>query len=504
MKFKYHTIENLEGWWVDEYQDSSIEGTVTIPSVVEGQPVTVLEQNAFAYCEKVTKVIIPDPVVLIEQGAFYGCKGLKEVSISNSVKTLNNNLFINCESLESFVLPSGVTYIQSGNIFYGCKNLVSLSVEEGNPVYESPNNCNAIIKKTGGYLACGCQTTVIPEGVTIIGSSAFCGCPFESFEIPDGVEVICRRAFSQCYNLTTITIPSSVNSIGVYDGVNYWGDGTVFNNCPELTSVISYIEEPFEIDVPVFQNYDSNTKSYSFTSATLYVPRGTKAKYEALSPWNNFQNIVEMGGTEEPIELNPIDAETNLDMPAGDNAGNTVVSNVYYNLTGDDGYEPTEGCIVINTTTDMTQVDGEPGSETVKGNFNGLIFQVNDKGVIELDCQTLGLNVLNVKVGSEEPTTVSKNERGIAEVAYDVTEPTYVYIYATSSDAGAPHRVSASENCVKLWSITVKPGATLGIDNVEHSPVAIDHYYTLDGRMLQKAPAEKGVYILNGRKVVIK
>ena len=128
---------------------------------------------------------------------------------------------------------------------------------------------------------------------------------------------------------------------------------------------------------------------------------------------------------------------------------------------------------------------------------------VNGKGVIELDCQPLGSNVLNVKVGNNEPTILTQNERGKLQVAYDVTEPTYVYIYATTSIAGAPHRVSASENCVKLWSLKVMPGAT-GMTSIEHSPVAIDHYYTLDGRMLQKAPAEKGIYILNGRKVIIK
>ncbi len=211
-----------------------------------------------------------------------------------------------------------------------------------------------------------------------------------------------------------------------------------------------------------------------------------------------------MGGVEEPIELNPIENETTIDLAAEDNTENVVANNVYYNLSGDDGYEPTEGCIVINTATDMSLVDGEPGSETVKENFNGLIFLVNGKGVIALDCQTLGTNVLNVKVGREDATVVSKDERGIVEVAYDVTEPTYIYVYATSASSAAPRRVAASENCVKLWSLSIKPGAAVGIDAVKQSALAADRYYTLGGQTLQAMPTKKGIYVVNGSKVVVK
>ena len=477
-------------------QDPSIEGVVTIPSVANGYTVTQVDQIAFAVCDKITKVIIPNTVTYIGQGAFSGCKSLKEVVIPHSVDRLENNLFNECESLESFVLPSSVTYMKGGS-FAGCKSLVSLSVEEGNPVYESPSNSNAIITKAG-YLACGCQTTVIPEGVTIIGEDAFLGCPFESFEIPSGIEEIRSGAFSYCPNLTSITIPASVNDIGLFHG-DHTGD--VFRCCDALTTVISYIEEPFEIEESNFQLYDSNTHNYYFTTATLYVPVGSKERYMATSCWNKFQTIEVIGG--DPIDLNPIDGDTTINMPTEDDVEDTVIDNVYYNLEGNNGYDSSEGCIIINTTTDITSVDGEPGSETIKDNFTGLIFQVNGKGVIELDCQTLGLNALNVKVGTNVPTTISKDERGIVEVAYDVAEPTYVYIYATSAGASAPSLVSASENCVKLWSLTVKPGATLGISPIDNRQLTIEKYYTLDGRKVVN-PTAKGVYIYNCNKVVIK
>ena len=78
--------------------------------------------------------------------------------------------------------------------FDGCFGLTSIVVEEGNSVYDSRNNCNAIIETATNTLLLGIVTTIIPKSVTIIGNSAF----------------------RDCTNLTDITIPNSVTSIGDY------------------------------------------------------------------------------------------------------------------------------------------------------------------------------------------------------------------------------------------------------------------------------------------------
>lgn len=97
-------------------------------------------------------------------------------------------------------------------------------------------------------------------------------------------------AFESCSNLTSITIPNSVTTIGY----------SAFFGCTCLTSVTSLIIEPFEIADEVFQNYNNDTKSYNFTTATLFVPKGTKEKYEATAAWNKFQNIVEIEVSDQP------------------------------------------------------------------------------------------------------------------------------------------------------------------------------------------------------------
>ena len=119
---------------------------------------------------------------------------------------------------------------------------------------------------------------VIPESVTYDGNTY-------------SVTRIGYDAFSHCTDLTSIEIPNSVTSIGGY----------AFANCPALTSVVSEIQEPFEIEKGIFEYFDYDARSYYFTSATLYVPKGTKEKYLATSAWNLFgDNIVEM---ENPTEI---------------------------------------------------------------------------------------------------------------------------------------------------------------------------------------------------------
>ncbi|MBQ9670338.1 MAG: leucine-rich repeat protein [Prevotella sp.] len=102
-------------------------------------------------------------------------------------------------------------------------------------------------------------------------------------------------AFEYCSGLTSVTIGNSVSSIG----------NDAFAYCTGLTSVISLIEEPFEINENTF--YSLVKGHEEFTTATLYVPAGTKAKYESTPAWNKFKNIVE--GIENAVKSVETDAK---------------------------------------------------------------------------------------------------------------------------------------------------------------------------------------------------
>ena len=157
----------------------------------------------FQGCKKLTSVIIPNSVTSIGYGAFSGCSGLTSVSIPNSVTSIDMYAF------------------------WGCSGLTSIKVESGNTVYDSREDCNAIIKTATNTLLIGCNKTIIPNSVTSIGGSSFSGCSsMTSITIPNSVTSIDWQAFKDCSGLTSITIPTSVTSI---DGA-FWG-------CSGLTSI---------------------------------------------------------------------------------------------------------------------------------------------------------------------------------------------------------------------------------------------------------------------------
>ena len=196
--------------------------SVTIPNSV-----TSIGDCAFYKCSSLTSVTIPNSVTSIGDYAFYGCSSLTSVTIPNSVTSIGKHAFYKCSSLTSVTIPSSVTSI-GDQAFVGCSSLTSLSVEAGNTVYDSRNNCNAIIENSTNTLIFGCQNTTIPNSVTSIGNWAFVGCSsLTSVTIPNSVTSIGESAFAGCSSLTSVTIPNSVTSIG-------YG---AFEGCSSLTSV---------------------------------------------------------------------------------------------------------------------------------------------------------------------------------------------------------------------------------------------------------------------------
>lgn len=139
----------------------------------------------------------------------------KSVQIPNTIKKIREGAFFNCENLTEIHIPASVEYIAEGFASY-CRQLKKITVDPGNPFYDSRDNCNAIIHKKTGTLVQGCKKTVIPQGVKIIGNSAFNGCKegLESISIPESVKKISDFAFNECYNLKNITLPNGLQQIG--------------------------------------------------------------------------------------------------------------------------------------------------------------------------------------------------------------------------------------------------------------------------------------------------
>ncbi len=465
-------------------------GSITIKSVYYQNP--SFSETELVIPEKVYVGSTELTVTSIGAGAFSGCPGLTSVTIPASVTSIGAGAFFGCTGLTSVTINSDAIMSQDYSWDYSLVRIFGPQVKSviiGEGVTRIGNFA---------FIYCSDLTSVtIPESVTSIGDRAFDGCTgLTSVTIPEGVTSIGDYAFSYCSSLTSVTIPSSVTNIGAY----------AFYNCPSLTSVISLIEEPFEIGFDVFYDWNNETGQSGFTTATLYVPAGTKEKYLATPAWNQFLNIVEMGL--EPVEQGEtvdfgtdISEDTNID-------GNTV-GDIYYSISSGDGsYDPSEGCIVVTSPTDDETVSGVSGTdifgEDFNAHFTGVVFKVAPgKGTIRVEAQTTGNMVLKVKIGDGEPITMELEGKLKVSFPYNVGEETYVYIYGSENSAAANGmRFAPSTGSLKIYGIEVE-SVTDGIETAtltggdDDAPI-----YNLNGQRVNTP--HRGVYIQNGKKVLVK
>ena len=277
---------------IDSYAFSycrGLEGTLVLPNTLEE-----IGDDAFVYCGFTGVVNIPASVEWIGYTPFYGCDGIegfvvdpanedydsrdncnavissysnelkfgcKNSTIPNGVESIAEDAFSHIGGLTSITIPStvteiggwsfwftgltsitipnAVTYIGT-NPFGGCTELEEIVVEDGNPVFDSRNGCNAIIRTSTNELLAGCQNTVIPDDVTRIGSYAFYYCSTLTGElvIPEQITSIGHYAYEKCTGLTgSLVIPNTV----VYLGESAFANCTGFDGTLTLSENLTYI-----------------------------------------------------------------------------------------------------------------------------------------------------------------------------------------------------------------------------------------------------------------------
>ena len=225
------------------------DASYTIPSSV-----TIIDRCAF-YSSRLRSITIPNSVTRFESSAFRYCRNLESIDIPRSVEYIGYDNFEYADKLTTVTIPNNVTYLGS-SCFTACKKLQEIIVEEGNQYCAS---VDGIL-----YSKDLSQLLAYPAGRTEI-----------SFTIPNHVTTINQAACDYCDYLNSVVIPRSVTSIGWF----------AFMNCSNLTSVTMYKKEPISIS----QSFTSNT----LQNGTLFVPYGSKEKYQAAEGWSAFQHIEE-------------------------------------------------------------------------------------------------------------------------------------------------------------------------------------------------------------------
>ncbi len=245
------------------------------------------DNTSHPYSDDIQTIIIEDGVTSIGSYAFYRLKNLTSITIPSTVISIDP-----ISEQISGPAPgwrSQRSKSEGQSAFLICDKLSSIVVDPNNPVYDSRDNCNAIIKTGTNELILGCNNTIIPNSVRIIGHNAF-SCfdttSSSSIIIPEGVTFIGENAFSGL-NLASVTIPST---IGNYTVQNTDGSTTTYNLIGPMAFNLFNYNLNYEVHSKIKNPYNLIVTAIH-PRVTLYVPVGTKAKYQNRAGWPT--NIVE-------------------------------------------------------------------------------------------------------------------------------------------------------------------------------------------------------------------
>lgn len=220
---------------------NSYSGSISVPETVtnNGTEYSVTKIGGYAFKgSAVTSVSMPEGITSIGFEAFSGCQNLESVALPESLTTLDYDAFNSCQSLKTIKIPSGVTAIP-GSCFYCCSSLESVT---------------------------------IPEGVMTIGECAFQSCNLNALTLPESLEKIGVYAFSGNQSLKSVNIPAKVKTI----------ESNAFHNCG-LTDLV--IQE----GVQTIDNYAFESNSLQ----NLTLPSTIKSiGNEAFRYNNNLQSII--------------------------------------------------------------------------------------------------------------------------------------------------------------------------------------------------------------------
>lgn len=220
-----------------------------------------IAESAFAYCTKLTEIVIPDSVETIGGSAFEGCKNLKTISLPKNLKTIgcyafsktafsknaknwtNGVLYLSNYLLEANTELKSTYKIKEGTIgiaeeaFEENKNLKKVVIPDSvknigeAAFYKCSNLVEVKLSKSLKYIptqmfaeCINLKNIVIPQSVTKVGDEAFYGCEkLEKLVFPNKVTCI-KNSFNYCKSLLSITIPQSVKLIQTQ----------TFEECPKL------------------------------------------------------------------------------------------------------------------------------------------------------------------------------------------------------------------------------------------------------------------------------
>ena len=337
-------------------------GTVTIPSEVDGYPVTGIAAGVFEGECGIETVTLPSTLRFVGERAFKDCSLLEKIVLPDSVTSIGIDAFAGCSGLRDVTAPQCVCSSQMSTVFPAA--------------YSSITN------------------VVICDGTTTISTRAFSGCSgLTSVTIPDSVTGIGERAFYGCSDLTSVTIPDSVTSIGEY----------AFAMCSSLKSATFLGKEPIagydifsgSYGLKIFVTAEWNGSQYwqnrevwlLLQSTDVVIPGGFSVRWNCAGMTNITSVIFEEGVTR---------------IESGAFYGCTGITNVVFpNSLRSIGWEAFYGCTGLTEITMPTNLY-DIGSRAF-GNCSNLALAtiLCDRVFSGIDCFYGCPNLTNISIRAD-------------------------------------------------------------------------------------------------------
>lgn len=450
---------------------------------------------------------------------FRECVSLVSISLPSSITSIGTSAFNGCVSLESIDIPAKVTTVSNG-AFARCTSLQTINVDEDNTKFVAEDGIlyNTSMTALVAYPAGKDGSYVMPETVTVVYPYAFWGASgLSDVKISKSVVTIGESAFRET-GITYINIPGSVTNIGRW----------AFVDCHNL-KVVKLAKREQPLGVPLIFEDSQYDFSFDFSGSRLYVQAGSKSEYEEMAVWKEFETIISYPNCDvnEDGFADMLDVVDIVRYVVGIDL--TRFDTFLADFDEDDEVTVADAVqlvgMIANGTAEPNLAPAMPmdkGEVTLTRDANGVIsfgidspmsfaaFQFDltlpEGTQVELAQLTKRLNAHQLIYNKVDETTYRFAAISLANKTFADRQGAVLNVMASMTDY--------SDIVAKNIKFVTAKGAIVSYDNVESAnPTGIVEmeaqrtvedgiYYNLSGIRVDNPG--KGVYILNGKKVIIK